>query len=271
MKNSDFIIEWVDKLKFEMDCLTFMEDDIRKDFYGLINDVAYCYYRPWLLYEISFLTNQEKLEFGSLNENIHIKAIKALTKNSVSSTSHFNSLNRNFILDAWSTFEICVNTFCEGVSNAYELERLLNHKYSDYIKLLPKGKLNDDELKVIKTKLITKHLTHVPIVRKTDALFKKTVSYSRNIDEDKRFLLFFGALRNTMHSNFIYYGKTFEYKFGHAIFKFEDGEMVKWFDPFEATPKLYFYMVGYLKDIWRALIDSIKWEEIIYYPNLEQQ
>lgn len=271
MKNSNFIIEWVERLKSEMNDLPFIEDDIRKDFYGLINDVAYCYYRPYLLYEISNLTNQKKLDFGLIKNSIHIKAIEALTKNTISSKSHFNSLNRNLILDVWSTFEICINTFCEKVCSDQEIDKLLNHKYSDIRKVLPVEKISEQELDSLKDKLKTKHLTHVPIVRKTDALFKKTDNYSRNIEDDKKFLYFFGTFRNSMHSNFIYYGKTFEYKFGHAIFKFKDGEMVKWYDPFDSTPKLYFYLTGNLKDIWRALIDSIKFNDVIYYPNLEEQ
>jgi hypothetical protein len=271
MKNSDFIIEWVENLKSEMNRLPFIEDDIRKDFYGLINDIAYCYYRPYLLYEVSTLTNQQKLDFGALGENKHIKAIKALTKNSTSAKSHFNSLNRNFILDAWSTFEICVNTFCQGICSEVEIEKLLNHKYSEIKKILPKNKLTDSELNELKIKLMTKHLTHVPIVRKTDILFKKAIGYSRNIEDDKKFLLFFGGLRNTMHSNFIHYGNSFEYAFGNAKFIFNNGELVKWYDPFEPTPKLYFYLVGNLKEIWKALIDAIKFDEIIYYPNLEQE
>ncbi|HNP69014.1 MAG TPA: hypothetical protein PKH16_13995 [Aequorivita sp.] len=271
MKNSDFIIEWVEKLKSEMDEIPFIEDDIRMDFYGLINDVAYCYYRPYLLYEISELTNNHQLDFRDLKDNIHVKAIKALTRNSTSKKSHFNSLNRNFILDAWSTFEVCINTFCEGVCSETEIDKLLSHKFSDIKKILPKEKLSDSDLEELKSKLKTKHLTHVPITRKTDLLFKKAKGYSRNIEADKKFLSFFGKFRNTMHSNYIHYGNPFEYSFGSAKFKFENGELVKWYDPFEPTPKLYFYLVGNLKDIWRALIESVKFEGIIYYPNLEQE
>jgi hypothetical protein len=254
-----------------MEKTTYIEDDIRKDFYGLINDIAYCYYRPYLLFEISELTNQQKLDFGNLKNNKHIKAIEALTKNSISKKSHFNSLNRNFILDAWSTFEICVNTFCEGVCTEPEIDKLLNHKFSDLKKILPKDKLTDFDLSELKSKLKTQHLTHVPIVRKTDVLFKKVQGYSRNVEDDKKFLSFFGRLRNTMHSNFIHYGNSFEYTFGSAKFKFDNGELVKWHDPFEPTPKLYFYLVGNLKDIWTALIKSIKFDGVIYYPNLEQE
>jgi hypothetical protein len=271
MKSSDFIIEWVEKLKSEMENVPYRVDDIRKDFYGLISDIAYCYYRPYLLFEISELTNKQKINFGNLKNNIHVKAIEALTKNSLSKKSHFNSLNRNFILDAWSTFEICVNTFCEGVFTGPEIDKLLSYKFSDLNKLLPKERLTVLELNELKSNLETKHLTHVPIVRKTDLLFKKAKGYSRNIEDDKKFLSFFGKLRNTMHSNYIHYGNLFEYTFGNAKFIFNNGELVKWYDPFEPTPKLYFYLVGNLKDIWKALIDSIKFDGVIYYPNLEQE
>ncbi len=188
MKNSDFIIEWVEKLKSEMDGLPFIEDDIRKDFYGLINDAAYCYYRPYLLYEISTLTNKKKLDFGILKENMHVKAIEALTKNSTSAKSHFYSLNRNFILDAWSTFEICVNTFCEGVCNEKEIEKLLSHKYSDIIKLLPKGRLNDDELNSLKIKSKTSSKNSIKTV--TTALnlnsFSPYSTGSQNLSQHNR-------------------------------------------------------------------------------------
>lgn len=271
LKNSDFIIEWTEKLKSEMEKIPYIEDDIRKDFYGLINDTAYCYYRPYLLFEISELANLQKLDFGDLKNSKHVKAIETLTKNSTNKKSHLHSLNRNFIVDAWSTFEICVNTFCEGVSTEAEIDKLLSHKFTEFKKILPKEKLTESELDELKSKLMTKHLTHVPIVRKTDVLFNKVKGYSRNIDEDKKFLLFFGRLRNTMHSNFIHYGNSFEYQFGNAKFKFNNGELVKWYDPFEPTPKLYFYLVGNLKDIWTALIESIKFDGVIYYPNLEQE
>lgn len=271
LENSDFIVNWVEALQTEMDEIPFVEDDIRMDFFGMLKDTAYCYYRSYLLYEVSELINNGQLDFGQLKENNHIKAIEALSKNSISNLSHFNSLNRNFLIDAWSTFEICVNTFCLGICDQKQIESLLSWKFRDIKKVLPKEKISEHELEKLSSKLVAGHLTHVPIVRKTDVLFKKVSGYSRDIEKDKEFLLFFGRIRNTMHSNFIYHGKSFDYQFGHALFKFEDGEMVKWSDPFESTPKLYFYLVGNLKSIWKAIIEAIKFDEMIYYPNLAQE
>lgn len=47
-----------------MNEIPFVEDDIRKDFFGMLTDTAYCYYRSYLLYEVSELTNCGKLDFG---------------------------------------------------------------------------------------------------------------------------------------------------------------------------------------------------------------
>lgn len=268
IENSNFILEWIEKLKIEIKSTSFVEDDIRRDFYEMIADSVHCYYRPYLLLNISILANEQKLDFSNLLGEEHFKAIKALTINPMSKKSHINSLNRNLILDAWSTFEVCISTFCKGVCNEIEIEKLLNHKYSDLKKLVPKDTLTNSQLADIKNKSSVEHLSHVPITRKTDILFKMSKEYSRDIELDKKFLLFFGKLRNTMHSNFIHYGSTFEYTYQGANFKFKNGDLVIWNDPFKSTPKLFFYLLDNLKDIWTALIHSIEFDAMIYYPNL---
>ena len=117
-------------------------------------------------------------------------------------------------------------------------------------------------------------MTHISVNKKTDFLFKKVVGYSRIINEDKEFLLFLGRFRNTMHTNFIYYGNDYSYKFGNADFQFENGKMVKWYDPFNdnfvVSPKLYFALMNELKKIWKALILSIPHKNIIQYPDNAQ-
>ncbi|OYX81665.1 MAG: hypothetical protein B7Y83_16980 [Flavobacteriales bacterium 32-34-25] len=118
-------------------------------------------------------------------------------------------------------------------------------------------------------------MTHISVNKKTDFLFKKVVGYSRTINEDKEFLLFLGKFRNTMHTNFIYYGNDYNFKFGNAYFQFENGKMVKWYDPFNdnfvASPKLYFALMSELKKIWKALILSIPHKNIIQYPDNAQE
>lgn len=271
MKYSDFIIDWVEKLKVEINESKFQNDDIRKDFFVLLNDVAYSYYRPFLLIEISILINQNRLNIDNFKTNKHFESIKALINNELSYKSHFNALNRQIIVDSWSVFELCVNTFCEKLCNENELNKLLSSNYNELLKVLKLTKIDDNEVSQLKEKYIVKNLTHVSIVRKTDFLFKKVKGYDRYIEKDKKFLLFYGKLRNCMHSNYIYFGdKNFEYEFGNAKFVFENGEMVKWNDPFKESPKLYFHLMGNLKGIWKSIINSIEYNDIIFYPVLEE-
>jgi hypothetical protein len=273
MKDADFILNWTEDLKAEIKSLAFAHDDIRKNYFELTYDVAYCYYRGFILLDFSDFINNGYIVFKKeIYENkIHIDRVAETTKNPILKKSHFNSLNRNFLIDAWSTFELCVTTIAEAITTEDEKNKLLMHQYNDIKTLIKKIELTEFvDLNI--QKLIKKdHLTHVPITRKTDLLFNKAYDYGRNKQCDKEFLKFLGKFRNTLHTNFIYYGKDYEYKFGDAHFIFQDGKIVKWADPFFPSPKLYFYLIGNLKEIWKELINSIKHETLIKYPDNEQE
>lgn len=97
--------------------------------------------------------------------------------------------------------------------------------------------------------------------------FKKARGYGRNINEDKVFLVFMGKLRNSHHSNFIYYGKDYEFTYGNAHFRFHDGKSVGIDNPFEPTPKLNFYLIGNKKNIWKELINCISFDGKVINPH----
>ena len=131
--------------------------------------------------------------------------------------------------------------------------------------------LSEKEDGEIRKLTVKNHLTHVPITRKTDFLFKKSNGYSRNQNQDKEFLRFFGKFRNTQHTNFIYYGNDYEFKFEHSHFVFRDTKLVKWTDPFSPSPNLYFYLIHELKEIWKELIRTIEHKDLIQYPDNDQE
>lgn len=185
--------------------------------------------------------------------------------------SQMNYFNRNLLIDTWSTFELCVTIFSGALCSEKEYQKMLTHHYRDICKTLANTQINEIDAERLFELTKKNHLTHVPITRKTDFLFTKASNYYRDVNKDKDFLIFLGKWRNTMHTNFIYYGKNYEYRFGDAHFIFENGKILKWIDPFEPSPKLYFYLVGNLKDIWATLIASIKYEDLIPYPDLDQQ
>lgn len=273
MEEIEFILKWTEDLKAEISTLQFEKDDIRNDFFGLIYSTAYQYYKGYISYNLSLFIRQGKIAF---NDNIssfkvHIDRLAQVSQKPTLAQSHTNSLNRNLQIDSWSVFELCVTPFCYALCENHELEKLLNYSYTEVINCLKKSDLDESDSEKLKRHLIKENLVHVPITRKTDFLFNKAVNYYGDIKKDKEFLIFLGKLRNTMHTNFIYYGKDYEYKFGHAHFVFKNGKLVKWLDPFEPSPKLYFYLVGRLKEIWKNLITSIKHDEIIFYPDLDQE
>lgn len=267
MNYSDFILKWTEDLKAEIETLAFNKNDIRIDYFSLTYDVAYCYYRGFILLEFSEFINKGQIGFSKeiYNYKVHIDRVAETFKQPILRASHFNSLNRNMIFDAWSTFELCVTTFCIGICSPQELNKLLEFQYTETVGKIKEGKLNDSEDAEIRKLTIKRHLTHVPINRKTDLLFKKSQGYGRDKKKDKEYLRFLGKFRNTTHSNFIYYGNNYEYKFGDAHFIFNDGENVKWKDPFSPSPKLYFYLIGELKEIWKELSNSIKHPSLIKY------
>lgn len=273
MKDSNFIFNWTERLKSEISLMPFSEDDIRKDFISLIYDVSYAFYRGFILLKISELINKHQIAFDTKVYNdfkIHAGRISETVNHPTLITSHINALNRQLLVDSWSTFELCITTLCESVLNENEKEKLLEHQYRDITKTLKQTEIVSEELNRLKRITKKYHLTHVPISRKIDTLFKKTTNYKRNIKRDKDFLNFLGKFRNTIHTNFIYHGVSFEYSFGEAHYLFEDNKIVKWSDPFRPSPRLFFHQTRELIDIWRELVMRIEYSGEILYPDLEQ-
>ncbi|MBL0049287.1 MAG: hypothetical protein IPP32_14470 [Bacteroidetes bacterium] len=273
MENSDFILKWTEDLKAERNLLTFKEDDLRSDYFGLTYDVALNFYKGLILYDFSHFINKGLISFDKkiFDYKSHVDRIAEIVKHPILTASHINSLNRRFTIDSWSVFELCVTSLSAALASPEETEKLLNHQYNDILKKIKSTKLTDSENSDIKKLLVKEHLTHVPITRKTDLLFKKSKGYSRNEKNDKEFLKFLGKFRNTMHTNYIYYGNDYEFKYGDAHFVFKNEKTVVWLDPFPSTPKLFFYIIGNLKAIWKELIITIPSPEFIPYPDLSQE
>ncbi|MDQ0638170.1 hypothetical protein QF042_001735 [Pedobacter sp. W3I1] len=272
MENVEFLLAWTEDLKKEIETLNFDADDIRKDFFKLFYDSTYSYYLGYVSYALSSSIIKGDVVF---KENlspfkVHLDRLIEISQLPILTKSYKNALNRNLNIETWSIFELCVTTFCNALSNEEELNKLLRYNFNDILKILNKSTIDDNNLEKLKQKLIVEHLSHVPIQRKVDFLFKKGKHYYRDSKKDREFLVFYGKLRNTLHSNYIYHGNEYEYKFGEAHFLFNKGKLVKWTDPFAPSPKLYIYLSAQLKEIWKTLVLSIKHGKKIEYPDLDQ-
>jgi hypothetical protein len=269
MTDPDYILEWTENLKAEIKQSKFADQDIRRDFLKLTYDICYSYYRASTIFDLAnFIVTGKilfKEELSYYSE--HLQRIADTTNKELLRRAHLHYLNRSLLIDSWSTFELCVTTFCDGIVSAEKKEKLLSHQYNDVAKELKSTSVESEVLNRVQKLLKKEHLTHVPIVRKTDTLFSSTKDYPRNKEADKAFLVFFGKFRNTIHTNFIYYGKDYEYYFKDIHFIFQDTKIVKWSDQ---SFKMFFLLVTELKDIWNALTSSIDFDDIILYPDNEQ-
>ncbi|MGB3777771.1 MAG: hypothetical protein WA960_05395 [Tunicatimonas sp.] len=262
------ISQRVKDLRKELRTLPFKEDDIRVEFLNFLGMAYYNFYRGHVVLDLSNCIDRNEIQPSEVARNElgdHIKAITMLSQEPVLEKEYLSSLNRNLLIGAWSNFELCVTILCEAVCKEDELEKLLSYQYREICKKLKKSELDPDDVEQLKGLTYKHHLTHIPVTRKTDLLFKKVSGYKREQNEDKEFLKFVGKLRNTMHTNFIYYGKDYNFVFNQDQFSFKNGETVVVLSSFD--PYLYLSLINELKEIWIALIKTISYTDIISYPD----
>lgn len=269
MINSQIILEWTKALKEKVERSPFDKDDIRTEFAGMQWDIVYNFYKGNLVFELSDLANHKLIGFsGELKDfQDHIYNFFQITSHDGVYASYRNWLVRALMISTWSNFELCASTFCDAIIDGDERTKLFQHQLADINKCLKKSTIASDDKESLSNTFSKGHLTHVPIIRKTDVLFKKTKDYTRDKKEDKAFLSMFGRLRNTMHTNFIYFGKTQpDYRFRDAIFRFVNGEIVTWNDPYKNMPELYLALIDELILIWTEICRAIEHDELIPYP-----
>ena len=98
-------------------------------------------------------------------------------------------------------------------------------------------------------------------------LFKYCNEYPGSKDEDRDFLNFLSKFRNTIHANFVYFGKDYEYFFeNEAHFIFENSKQVIWTNPYNDDGSiLMIYILDKLKKIWKKLINGISFDKLIEF------
>lgn len=266
----DFMLSWTEKLKNEIAELPYQDDDIRGDYFKTNYTNTYHYYIDYILFFKSELLKDNLVSFQEDFEsfNVHLHRLSEITISEYLKQGHFNIINQRVFIMAWSLFELAISTFYTVIVDDNELQKQYQETFNDVLKCVDIKEGKEEKLKKL---LIKKSIYHIPIVRKYNYLFKSK-KYSRNVEEDKEFLKFFGTLRNTVHSNFIYYGNDFKFRFLDSEFLFENGKEVRWSDPYETgiVPSviLYFKLIGNLNSIVMELFNSNPHDDLIPYPDL---
>ena len=100
-------------------------------------------------------------------------------------------------------------------------------------------------------------------------IFKMVESYpsTRNKNDDRKFLDFFGKLRNCIHSNYIYYGnETYTYNYLGENYLFEPNKLISHSPSQENS---IFRLTQNLNEIGKSIIENISYDKEIYDPSIE--
>ncbi|MFK5981529.1 MAG: hypothetical protein QM499_01345 [Flavobacteriaceae bacterium] len=261
----DRLLEFTEEIKNEIAKLELHSDDVRHSFYGLFYTNIYDYYIGKVSYQFADFIKTGDVKFTEkvFPFNIHAQRLYEISKIDLLSNGYHGKLNRNIIFGVWTSFELSISLIFEHLATENDLEIIINKINSKVISSIES--LEDDKKYLIKENL--KKSSFIPLIRKFNYLVKRNSnSYGETLKEDREFLNFANKLRNCMiHSNGVYHGKEYYYKFGEEEFNFIDKEM---FLQRGTNSRDVYLKIGIkLKDIFSNLIKCLSDIDYIEYPD----
>lgn len=262
--NVENLLKYTEYLKSEIKSLEYNPDDVRHSFFGLYYTCIYEYYIGKITYEISRFIGTGDIKFS---ENIfsfktHIGRLFEIKENNILSKGFHMSLNRNLIIGVWTSFELSINLIFENIIIDDEREKIVKRLNEKILKEI-------EGIENVNYDAIINHLkntTFIPFLRQFNYLVKRKPNcYIGDLKEDRKFLEFVVKLRNCLvHSNGIYHGKDFYYKFGNEEFKFIDKEM--FYQKGSNYKNVYFDIGIKINEIFKNIINCLKDINFIKYP-----
>lgn len=259
MDTLDYIKQELAQLFEDTIKLPFTEKDARRAFHDRILDTLDNYYKS--LSVVLFFFNGGQFRFNTKTENFteHLLPFQQdFASWTVATQSYRNYINRSMIMDSWSIFENSITLMCKVILSEEVKEELILEKFNNVKKIV--GLLSDPGTKesALRKELEVKHLSSVSITRKYEKLFNLVKdNYSRNVKDDKAFLKFYGAYRNVVHSNYIFYGKDFTHPFQGVPIIFKNGELVGDGEG-KMNEKRMFDLVLELRSVFMELMAGLK-------------
>ena len=230
------------------------QKDVRVAFFELFQDYYITFYRVHSYMDSRVFKKDSKKIYSKIQGIDNVKDI-------INFTSH---LNYYLVIVTWSTFELCISQICKMILDKESKENLLLANFNRIIKIIKNVLSTDLKDKLLKNQKLV-HLEHVTINLKTDKLYK--VAQYKDFEKDKKFLQFYGKLRNSIHSNFVYYGKEFNFKFKETTFTFEPEKPIKQ-EPIDWENDLtFFYISVELMEIYYRLISNFDHKGLIFDPS----
>ncbi|NVM63827.1 hypothetical protein FHW88_002116 [Mucilaginibacter sp. SG538B] len=269
MEDLDFLLNYTEDLKIEIEKLPFERDDIRIVYFTYYFDVVYNLYISKSMRELSSQISRRNISITKElleQSDKHIQRLIEAADLEVLIKSFNNNINRSFFLDAFSSFEVCLNVLVEAIISPDEIDHVLRYSLNEVSQILKMADLSDSAQKKLEKLLVKNHVTHVPYIRKIELLFKYAGKrYDGDVKNDREFLNFLSKLRNTIHTQWVYFGKDYDYLFkDNAHFIFKNGKQVIWTSPYDdGGAMLFIDIFDRLKEIWKKFIFGISFENPI--------
>jgi hypothetical protein len=262
--NLDKLLEYTEKIKEEIGELELHSDDVRHSFFGLYYSSIYDYYIGKASYRLAEFIGNGDVQF---TEKVypfknHAQRLFEIQDLELLSRGYHGNLNRNIILGVWTSFELSISLLFEYLVTKDDLEIIIDKINSKLIKAIEH--LEDKEKSIVTDSL--RKSAFIPLIRKFNFIVKRIPNcYSGNLKEDREFLNFAVKLRNCMiHSNGVYHGKDYYYKFGEEEFKFTDKQMFHQKGP--NNREVYIDIAIQIKTVFKNLMNCMNDIEYIEYP-----
>lgn len=247
--------------------LNFSEDDVRYNYYGLLQNNLNQYYLGWNMLFFFEMVDSNEIYKLYINQNLdefkknHIEKLFFIQDAKPKETYQRN-LNGNLILRSFSSFETCINLIFEKLCykeefNTYVTQQQIKDKNSF---------INNNNFSDAQKEVIIKNLPpDIPLHKKIRYLTKKMESSYKERKNDLEFIAFISDYRNCLiHNNGIfnkngtnkeYFGSKFIFEKRKELIIQENDILINWKICLE------------LKAIFTRIISNLKHTELIEYPD----
>ena len=261
----DELLEYTETIKKDIKKINLHEDDVRHSFFGLYYSAIYDYYIGKAFFQTAKYIGEGEIKFTEkiYPFKIHAQRLYEIQDHELLTQGYFGNLNRNVLFSVWTSFEMIISLIFEYIVSEKDIEKIILKLNNKIVKAIKNVDENDRKI-IIETLLKT---SFIPINRKFNYIFERNKSnYIGNIEEDRIFLDFVVKLRNCMiHSNGVFHGKEFYYKFGDDEFLFKNKEMLLQKGPNQS--EVYLKIVIKIKEIFESLIRCVENIKHIEYPD----
>ncbi|MDR6373038.1 hypothetical protein J2795_004226 [Chryseobacterium bernardetii] len=261
----DQLLDYTDSIKVQIKKLDYHKDDVRHGFFGLYYSSIYDYYIGNVFFQVAKYIARGQIQFAEniYGFRVHAQRLYEVQKYPLLVQGYNGNLNRNILLNVWTSFETSVSLIFEKIITEDDILKIILKLNTKIVKAIEN--INDIDKEIIIDTLVK--TSFIPINRKFNYIIQyKKENYLGDLEDERNFLDFVIKLRNCIiHSNGVYYGKDFYYRFNDEEFLFKNKEIL--IQRGSDRGDVYLKISIKLKEIFENLIHCVKDIKYIEYPD----